>query len=76
MIQAVRGSMARAAASPATTGLDCMMTLPLLSVTRSIRGVTEPAPSASGSTAGWRALSKPKRVRPWRKVSMGSYWLP
>ena len=37
MIQAVRGSMARAAASPATTGLDCMMTLPLLSVTRSIR---------------------------------------
>ena len=36
MIQAVRGSMARAAASPADR-LDCMMTLPLLSVTRSIR---------------------------------------
>ncbi|CFT93925.1 Uncharacterised protein [Bordetella pertussis] len=37
MTKAVRASMARAAASPAMTGRDCIRTLPELSVTRSIR---------------------------------------
>ncbi|KAG1583038.1 hypothetical protein G6F46_015160 [Rhizopus delemar] len=50
MIPPGRGAMARAAASPATTGLDCMMTLPLLSVTRSIS--LRPAPAAARPAGG------------------------